>query len=138
MKKLLLVSMLLSFLFISCKETIIEPVKNDQVPGYIKLSASDVEIGQKITANLVNMEPENIYSVTFNRRPVTYSQTDDSTLTLIAPYSNAGNETASFVFYSFDTVLVSSKINYLYEEDWLSPIFVKWNTGEKLNHSIHG
>lgn len=128
-------------IFMACKETIIEYVEKDCQHGYVSLSSGNIEIGQKITAHFNNMDSVHVWNVTLNERQVTFSQKNDSTVTLIAPYNNAGNAPGNFIFYSWmrtegsnDTVLVSSQIHYLYENAPLGP-YVKWNTNERLEES---
>ncbi|MDP3148208.1 MAG: hypothetical protein Q8N83_03665 [Ignavibacteria bacterium] len=120
-------------------EEIVKYVTTEKQGGYITLSETKVEIGQKITAHFINMDSVQVYSVTLNQTLVTFQQLNDSTVTLIAPYTTVGNGAGNFVFYctipstaSGDTVLISSQINYKSEEVILNSL-VKWNTNEKVS-----
>ncbi len=133
---------LLAFLMLTqgCKknEKIVEYVYVQPQNGRVYIDETKVEIGQKIIAHFVNTDSIKVYSVTLNEKNVTYKQIDDSTVTLIVPHTYVGNDVGNFIFYCWmpsisptDTVLVSNKINYKYEN---SPIgtSVKWNTNEKV------
>lgn len=118
---------------ISCKETAVEYIYSKN--GYVQLTKNKVEIGEKITAHFINMDSVYVYSVTLKQKQVTYSQKNDSTVTLIVPFTNVGNDVGNFVFYCRmetdnypDTVLVSNQINYKYEDGNK----IKWNLNEKL------
>lgn len=129
------------FLIQGCNknEEIVKYVTTEKQGGYITLSETKVEIGQKITAHFVHMDSVYVYSVTLNQKLVTYKQLDDSTVTLIVPYTLVGNDAGNFVFYclipsaaSGDTVLISNQINYKSEEVTLNSL-VKMNTNEKVS-----
>jgi hypothetical protein len=136
-----IIFILLIILAKSCKETVIEYRDVIKIKeGYVKLSSNEVEIGQKITAQFVNFDMDSsfVYTVTFDLKPVAFTQQNDSTLTLIVPYTGGGNMSGSFVIYcmlysesSSDTVLVSDKIHYLYDP-WPNDPYMKWNTGEEI------
>ena len=124
---------------ISCKETIVEYIYSKN--GFVQLSKNKVEIGEKITAHFINMDSVKVYSVTLNQKEITFSQKDDSTVSLIVPFTSVGNDVGNFVFYCWmqtasfpDTVLVSNQINYKYEDLPYEP-YIKWNTNEKITQS---
>lgn len=139
--KYLFFTLLFIYIVMACKETIIEYIEKDCQHGYVSLSTSEIEIGQKITAHFNNMDSVHVWNVTLNERQVTFSQKNDSTVTLIAPYNIGGNIPGNFVLYSWmrtrgsnDTVLVSNQIHYLYENAPLGP-YIKWNTNERIEES---
>lgn len=126
---------MLSILTNNCKDEAIGPQKENVKHGYVSVNPTKVEIGQKLIAHFVGMDSVYIYSVSLNEKEVTFSQTNDSIITLITPYNNVGNAVGNFVFYCWmktnnypDTVLVSNQINYKYEDG----IKIKWNLNEKL------
>ena len=135
-----------SFIFVlallllnSCgDEGLIESVESISVNGKVVVSETKVEIGQKLFAHFKNMDSVKVYSVTLNEKKVTFKQIDDSTVTLIVPYTDVGTDAGNFVFYCYlpkseisDTVLVSNRIKYKYE-DWMPGPYVKWNIYEKV------
>lgn len=135
----LFISLLALFILNSCvDEGIIESDEPIPLKGKVVLSATNVEIGQKLFAHFKNMDSVKVYSVTLNEKKVTFKQIDDSTVTLIAPYTNVGTDAGNFVFYCYlpksgvsDTVLVSNRIRYRYE-DWMPGPYMKWNVYEKV------
>ncbi|RJP64539.1 MAG: hypothetical protein C4539_14280 [Ignavibacteriales bacterium] len=142
-KKILNSFLLVYFLLliIGCKEKVIEYVEKETPTGNVQLSKNKVEIGEKIIVHFLNMDSVKVYSVTLNQKEVTFVQNNDSTLSLIVPYTYEGNDVGNFVFYccmpsasSADTVLVSSQVNYKYEELGRVP-YIKWNTNEKISEN---
>jgi len=139
--RLIIIICFLSFIFLSfgCKEKITEFLESRN--GFVQLSRNNAEIGEKIFAHFKNMDSVKVYSVTFNKKEVTFSQTNGNKASLIVPFTDVGNEAGNFVFYctmktnSFlDTVLVSNQFNYKYEDFPFEPT-VKWNTNEKIVQS---
>ncbi|MGE5351387.1 MAG: hypothetical protein ACM3Q2_01585 [Syntrophothermus sp.] len=124
---------------LGCKSTVVETVVKEPEHGRIVLSADSVEIGQKITAHFVKMEPVHIYSVMLNRKLATFRQTDDSTANLLVPYSTVGGEVGNFVFdcsygEKSDTILVSRQVK-LKIESWIGSVGIKWNTNDSITSS---
>lgn len=122
-----------------CKSTVVETLVKEPVRGKIVLSADSVEIGQKITAHFVNMEPVHIYSVMLNQKLATFRQIDDSTAVLLVPYTTAGDDVGNFVFdcsygAKFDTILVSSQVKYK-NEPWSEKADIQWNTHDSITSS---
>lgn len=131
-----------SILSFSCKTTVVEyvdkpvPVNNEPVRGRVVLSADSVEMGQKIIAHFVNMDPISIFSVMLNQKYITFSQIDDSTASLLVPFTYIPYDHGNFVFdcsygKKTDTILVSSQIKYKCESVY-SHAYVKWNSNEKV------
>jgi hypothetical protein len=113
----------LIFISLSYKDDsiVVTDLKVENKKGYVLVEETKVEIGQKITARLINLDSVKVYSVTLNEKKVTFSQISDSTVSLIIPYSGTGNDVGNFVFYCHmkgtyfpDSVLVSNQINYKY------------------------
>ena len=120
------------------EDKVVEYVELTKEKGKVIVSETSVEIGQKIFAHFQKMDSVIVYSVTLNENKVTFKQINDSTVSLIVPYTSVGTDAGNFVFYCYlpkneisDTVLVSNRIIYRYE-DWMPGPFMKWNIYEKV------
>ncbi len=123
---------------INCNESDLITDNENNKKSYVHINTYKVEIGQKVTAHFINMDSVYVYDVTLNQKDVTYAQLNDSTVTLIVPFTNVGNDVGNFVFYCrlfgesvHDTVLVSNQINYKYE-NWTYNPKVIWNSSESI------
>ncbi len=122
-------------------DEIVKYIEVSPKKGYVRIDETKVEIGQKVLAHFINMDSVNVYSVTLNEKKVTFKQINDSTVTLILPYTSVGSDVGNFVFYcsmhrniNSDTVLVSNQINYKYE-DWIPRPYIKWNSNVKVTQN---